>query len=91
MNTTLRLFAAAALLATIAGCGNKGPLVHPASPADEMAVPTTTTAPADATMPAPASIAPAAPADATLPAPASATPATPTDTTTPPPPPPGGD
>ncbi|GAA5000673.1 hypothetical protein FNZ56_10515 [Pseudoluteimonas lycopersici] len=76
MKTPLRLILPVALIATLAGCGNKGPLVHPQSPADEMAVPATTTAPADATMPAPASTAPAAPAD--VPAPA-----TPTDTTTP--------
>lgn len=69
----------------LAGCGNKGPLVHPQSPADEMAVPATTTTPADATMPAPASTAPAAPADVTAPAPASTAPATPVEPTAPPP------
>lgn len=56
------------VLLALAGCGNKGPLVHPESPVDAMAVPATTTTPADATMPAPASTAPAAPTDATAPA-----------------------
>ena len=66
----------------LAGCGNKGPLVHPTPPVEEMPMSATT--------------APAAPTDATLPTPASTAPATPTDATppartTPPPPPPGGD
>ena len=61
----LRISLAAALLATLAGCGNKGPLVHPQSPADEMAVPATTAVPADAGMPAPASTAPATPVEPT--------------------------
>jgi predicted small lipoprotein YifL len=34
MNTPLRLLIAAALLSTIAACGNKGPLVHPSAPTD---------------------------------------------------------
>ena len=68
----------------LAACGNKGPLVHPQSPADEMAVPATITAPADATAPAPASTAPAAPADKTMPVPASTAPAGPVETTPPP-------
>ena len=68
----------------LAACGNKGPLVHPPSPADEMAVPATTTTPADAAVPAPAGTAPAAPADTTLPAPASTAPAAPAETTPPP-------
>jgi predicted small lipoprotein YifL len=69
MKTALRLFAATASLAILAGCGNKGPLVHP-TPADETAVPVetvpapaSTTTPADATLPVPASTAPAAPAE----------------------------
>ena len=33
MNPTLRIATLAALLATLAGCGNKGPLVLPARPA----------------------------------------------------------
>ena len=86
MKTTLRLLLAAALLATLAACGNKGPLVHPQSPADQMAVPATTTAPADATMPAPA-----APSDTTTPTNATTPPATPpADGSTPPPPANGG-
>ena len=66
----LRISLTAALLAVLAGCGNKGPLVHPQSPADQIAVPATTTAPADATMPVPASTAPATPAAPTAPPPA---------------------
>ena len=69
-NRLLRISLAAALLAALAGCGNKGPLVHPQSPADEMAVPATTTTPADAAMPAPASTAPATPVEPTAPPPA---------------------
>ena len=75
-------------LTGLAACGNKGALVHPPRPMDEMAVPATTSAPADATLPAPASTAPAAPTDTTLPAPASTAPAAPAET--PPPPANGG-
>lgn len=71
-------------LTGLAACGNKGALVHPPRPMDEMAVPATTTAPADATLPAPASTAPATPTDTTLPAPASTAPAAPAETTPPP-------
>lgn len=49
----------------LAGCGNKGPLVHPPSPADEMAVPATTTTPASTVLPMPASTAPATPVEPT--------------------------
>jgi len=84
-NRILRISLAAALLAALAACGNKGPLVHPQSPADEMAVPTTTATPADASMPAPASTAPATPSDTTAPAPATSTPATPVEPTPAPP------
>jgi predicted small lipoprotein YifL len=86
MKTPLRLILPVALIATLAGCGNKGPLVHPQSPADEMAVPATTApaTPSSTALPAPASTAPAAPADASLPAPASAAPATPVESTVPP-------
>ena len=73
-NRLLRISLAAMLLAVLAGCGNKGPLVHPQSPADAMAVPATTTTPADASMPAPA-----APSEATAPAPATTTPAAPVE------------
>ena len=83
MKTPLRLLLAAALFATLAACGNKGPLVHPQSPADQMAVPATTTAPADATVPAPA-----APVD--TPAPTDTTTPPPADDSTPPPPANGG-
>jgi predicted small lipoprotein YifL len=73
------------MVLALAGCGNKGPLVHPTPPAVPMEE-----------MPMSATTAPAAPTDATLPTPASTAPATPTDATppaetTPPPPPPGGD
>jgi diaminopimelate decarboxylase len=70
MNTTVRFCFAAALFAALAGCGNKGPLMHPQSPADEMAVPATTTAPADSALPAPASTAPATPVEPTPASPA---------------------
>ena len=63
MKITMCFFLAAALLATLAACGNKGPLVHPQPPADEMAVPATTAAPADTTLPTPASSMPAAPTE----------------------------
>ena len=69
----------------LAGCGNKGPLVHPQSPADEMAVPATTATPGSTVLPMPASTAPAAPAEATAPAPASTAPATPVEPTPAPP------
>ena len=49
----------------LAGCGNKGPLVHPPSPADEMAVPATTATPASTVLPMPASTAPATPVEPT--------------------------
>jgi diaminopimelate decarboxylase len=71
MKTTLRVFLPVALLAALAACGNKGPLMHPAAPVDDMAAP--------ATMAEPASTAAAAPADATAPVPVSGVPATPTD------------
>ena len=77
MKTTLRVFLPVALFAALAACGNKGPLMHPAAPVDDMAAPATMTAPA--TMAAPASTAAATPADATAPVPASGVPATPTD------------
>ena len=71
-------------LTGLAACGNKGALVHPPRPMDEMAVPATTTAPADATLPAPASTAPSTPTDTTLPAPASTAPAAPVEIVPPP-------
>ena len=71
-------------LTGLAACGNKGALVHPPRPMDEMAVPATTSAPADATLPAPASTAPAAPTDTTLPAPVSTAPAAPAEIVPPP-------
>ena len=49
----------------LAGCGNKGPLVHPQSPADEMAVPATTATPGSTALPMPASTAPATPVEPT--------------------------
>ena len=49
----------------LAGCGNKGPLVHPPSPADEMAVPATTATPGSTVLPMPASTAPATPVEPT--------------------------
>ena len=47
------------LLLALAGCGNKGPLVRPPSPADETSVPATT-APVPATTAPAASVEPAA-------------------------------
>jgi diaminopimelate decarboxylase len=82
-NRLLRISLATALLAALAGCGNKGPLVHPQSPADEMPVPATSALPGNATMAVPASTAPAAPADV-LPAPATTVPATPAEPAPPP-------
>ena len=82
---TKRLAFASFLLCVLAGCGNKGPLVHPPSPADEMAVPATTATPGSTVLPMPASTAPAAPAEATAPAPASTAPATPVEPTPAPP------
>jgi predicted small lipoprotein YifL len=84
MKTPLRLTPAIALFFALAACGNKGPLVHPQAPADEMAVPATTAVPADATMAVPMSTTPAAPTDTTLPVPASTAPAAPAETTPPP-------
>ncbi len=81
MKNTFRLLASIALLAALAGCGNKGPLVHPPRPVDELAVPATSA------LPTPASVAPVAPADATAPAPATSAPAAPVE---PVPPPAGG-
>ena len=81
MKNTFRLLASIALLAALAGCGNKGPLVHPPRPADELAVPATSA------LPTPASVAPVAPADAIAPAPATSAPAAPVE---PVPPPAGG-
>ena len=81
MKNTFRLLASIALLAALAGCGNKGPLVHPPRPVDELAVPATSA------LPTPASVAPVAPADATAPAPATSAPAAPVE---PGPPPPAG-
>ena len=78
-NRLLRIPLAAALLAALAGCGNKGPLVHPPRPADELAVPATSA------LPTPASIAPATPTDATAPAPATSAPAAPVEPVPPPP------
>ena len=63
MKTTLRVSFSVALLVALAGYVNKGPLVHPQPPADEMAVPATTAAPADTTLPTPASSMPAAPTE----------------------------
>jgi predicted small lipoprotein YifL len=89
MKTTVRFFVVAALFAGLAGCGNKGPLVHPTAPMDDMPGPATTTAPT------PASTAEPMPVDAIAPTPASAAPATPVDGSTVPPPeqpaPPAGD
>ena len=70
MKTTLRLIPALALLAALAGCGNKGALVHPPKPTDELPVPAAPVDASPATMPVPASTAPAAPAE-TPPPPAS--------------------
>ena len=69
MKTTLRLIPAVALLADLAGCGNKGALVHPPKPTDELPVPAAPVdaLPAPATMPVPASTSPAAPAETTPP------------------------
>jgi len=72
MKITVRFLSVTALLATLAACGNKGALVHPQPPMDDMAVPATT-------MPAPASTAPAVPADTGLPVPASSAPAVPAE------------
>ena len=71
-------------LTGLAACGNKGALVHPPRPMDEMAVPATTSAPADATLPVPASTTPAAPTDTSLPAPVSTAPAAPAEIVPPP-------
>ena len=76
---TKRLAFASFLLCVLAGCGNKGPLVHPPRPADELAVPATSA------LPTPASVAPVAPADATAPAPATSAPAAPVEPVPPPP------
>ena len=62
---TKRLAFASFLLCVLAGCGNKGPLVHPQSPADEMAVPATTATPGSTALPMPASTAPATPVEPT--------------------------
>ena len=70
MNNIARYLIAAALLATLAACGNKGPLVK-ASHAESgtpVAVPPATTAPTDAT---PSEATPPPPADpASVPPPA---------------------
>ncbi len=47
MNATTRIAITAALLATLAGCGNKGPLVLP-PPIDPATVPDAAPAPTDA-------------------------------------------
>ena len=50
MKTSSRLLVAAALLATLAACGNKGPLVRPSSaqmPPAEAPVPADSTPPVD--------------------------------------------
>ena len=79
MKTTLGFLLPVALFATLAGCGNKGALVHPTRPT-----------PSAGELPVPATTAPAAPADTTLPSSSSTAPATPTDAATPPPPPANG-
>ncbi|MDB6164742.1 MAG: hypothetical protein JWL98_2174 [Xanthomonadaceae bacterium] len=40
MTPTVRHLVAAALLVSLAGCGNKGPLVHPSPPATDVPAPT---------------------------------------------------
>lgn len=64
------------VLAALAACGNKGPLVHPDAPGSDVATP------ASGALASPASVAPAAPA--------STAPATPVEPTTPPNPDGGG-
>ncbi|WP_460729697.1 LPS translocon maturation chaperone LptM [Lysobacter rhizosphaerae] len=85
MNRTLRIVFIAAALATLAGCGNKGPLVLPSAPPPTEPV----------TLPEPpAEAAPAEPApDSVQPPPATPpAPETPEPPEIPPPPPaPGGD
>jgi len=65
MKNTLRLLAAATLLAALAGCGNKGPLMHPTAPADELPVPASTApaTPATTALATPVEPAPVPPAD----------------------------
>ena len=62
-----RLAFATFLLCILAACGNKGPLMHPTAPAEDVAVPATSTLPADATLSTPASTAPATSAEPTVP------------------------
>jgi predicted small lipoprotein YifL len=60
MNPIARPLVAAMLLASLAACGNKGPLVHPSAPQSEVPAPASTAAPVDPTQELP-------PADSTPP------------------------